>query len=45
MVTKFKGKERSISGANLIQEGYAINTQYILPVDRIIQTDADFALV
>lgn len=45
LVTKFKGKERSISGANLIQEGFAINTQYILPVDRIIQTDADFALV
>jgi TonB-dependent starch-binding outer membrane protein SusC len=44
-VTKFKGDERSISGANLIQEGYAINTQYILPVDRIIQNDEDFALV
>ncbi|WP_229236122.1 TonB-dependent receptor [Dyadobacter tibetensis] len=44
-VTKFKGDERSISGANLIQEGYAINTQYVLATDRIIQTDSDLALV
>ncbi|MFZ4262803.1 SusC/RagA family TonB-linked outer membrane protein [Sphingobacterium sp. HJSM2_6] len=44
-VIKFKGKDRSISGANLIQEGYAINTQYILLADRIIQTDADLELV
>jgi TonB-linked SusC/RagA family outer membrane protein len=44
-VTKYKGGERSISGANLIQEGYAINTQYLLTVDRIIQTDADLAIV
>lgn len=44
-VTKYKGGERSISGANLIQEGYAINTQYILTVDRIIQTDADMEIV
>ncbi|MFD1771651.1 SusC/RagA family TonB-linked outer membrane protein [Sphingobacterium suaedae] len=44
-VVKFKGDDRSISGANLIQEGYAINTQYILLTDRLIQTDADLALV
>jgi len=44
-VTQYKGGERSISGANLIQEGYAINTQYILTVDRIIQTDADLDIV
>ncbi|GAB2794612.1 TonB-dependent receptor [Rhabdobacter roseus] len=44
-VTKFKGDERTISGASLLQEGYAINTLYILGVDRIIQTEADLALV
>jgi len=44
-VLKFKGDDRSISGSNLLQEGYAINTQYILLTDRIIQTDADLQLV
>ncbi|VTQ06384.1 SusC/RagA family TonB-linked outer membrane protein [Sphingobacterium daejeonense] len=44
-VIKFKGDDRSISGANLLQEGYAINTQFILLHDRIIQTDADLQLV
>lgn len=44
-VIKFKGDDRSISGANLLQEGYAINTQYILLHDRIIQTDEDLQLV
>src|SRR5690606_25355578 len=44
-VTKFKGDDKSISGANLLQEGYAINTQYLLLTDRLIQTDADLALV
>lgn len=44
-VIKFKGNDRSISGANLLQEGYAINTQFILQTDRIIQTDADLQLV
>lgn len=44
-VTKFKGDDQSISGTNLLQEGYAINTQYLLLTDRIIQTDADLALV
>lgn len=44
-VTKFKGDDRSISGANLIQEGYPINIQYVRAVDRIIQTEADLQLV
>ncbi|GEO02604.1 SusC/RagA family TonB-linked outer membrane protein [Adhaeribacter aerolatus] len=44
-VTKYKGDERTINGSNLIQEGYAINTQYILAVERIIQTDGDLGLV
>lgn len=44
-VTKFKGDERTISGTNMIQEGHPINVQYVLAVDRIIQTDADLALV
>ncbi len=47
-VDKFKGKDKagmSISGANLIWEGHPINSQYLLKVDRIIQTDEDLALV
>lgn len=44
-VVKFKGEDRSIDGANLIQEGYPINTQFILLTDRILQTDADMELV
>lgn len=44
-VTKYKGGERTLSGSNLIQEGYAINTQYVLIVDRIIQTEADLQRV
>lgn len=47
-VEKFKGKDKggqSLSGANLIWEGHSINSQYLLRVDRIIQTDADLALV
>lgn len=44
-VTKFKGDERTISGTSVIQEGYPINVQYVLAVDRIIQTDEDLALV
>lgn len=44
-VTKFKGGERSISGANLIQEGLPINSQYILQLDRIVQTKEDMAFV
>jgi len=44
-VTKFKGEDRTISGANLIQEGFPINVQYVRAVDRIIQTEADLQLV
>jgi TonB-linked SusC/RagA family outer membrane protein len=44
-VTKFKGDDRTINGTNLIQEGYAINTQYLLKVDRLIQTPRDFEAV
>lgn len=48
IVNKFKGKDedgQSLSGANLIWEGHAINSQYLLRVDRILQTDEDMALV
>jgi len=44
-VTKFKGTESSISGTNMILEGHPINVQYVLSVDRIVQTEADLALV
>lgn len=44
-VTKFKGDESSITNANMIKEGYAINTQYGYRVDRIIQTQADLDYV
>lgn len=47
-VTKFKGKDKggiSYDGANIIWEGHAINSQYLLRVDRILQTDEDMALV
>lgn len=43
-VTKFKGDEPSISGTNMILEGQPINIQYVLSVDRIIQTEEDLAL-
>ena len=44
-VTKFRGDVSSISGTNMILEGYPINIQYVLEVDRIIQTDEDMAYV
>lgn len=44
-VTKFKGDEMSISGSTMIKEGYAINTQYVLVADRIIQTQGDLDYV
>jgi TonB-linked SusC/RagA family outer membrane protein len=44
-VTKFKGSEPSISGTNMILEGEPINIQYVLLVDRLIQTDEDLAIV
>ncbi|MDD4515908.1 TonB-dependent receptor, partial [Massilibacteroides sp.] len=44
-VTRFKGDDYSLSGAKIIKEGLPINAQYVLLVDRIIQTDEDLALV
>lgn len=47
-VTKFKGKDKggiSKSGANIIWEGHSINSQYVFHCDRIIQTEADMAIV
>ena len=44
-VVRFKEGEASIDGTKMIKEGYAINTQYVRLVDRIIQTDDDLALV
>lgn len=44
-VLKFKGSEYSLSGTSMIKEGLAINTQYVLLVDRIVQTDADVQLI
>ncbi|MGL5787992.1 MAG: SusC/RagA family TonB-linked outer membrane protein [Bacteroidales bacterium] len=44
-VTKFKGDEMSINGSTMIKEGYAINTQYILVADRIIQNQSDLDYV
>lgn len=48
VVNKFKGRDAggmSISGANLIWENHSINSQYLLRVDRILQTDDDMKLV
>lgn len=47
-VDKFKGTGEdgmSISGTNLIWEGHPINSQYMLKVDRILQTEADMQIV
>lgn len=47
-VNKFKGTEKggmSISGANLIWEGHSINSQYLMRVERLLQTDDDMQLV
>ena len=47
-VDKFKGKDKggmSLSGASLIWEGHSINSQYLMRVDRILQTDEDMKLV
>lgn len=44
-VTKFKGTEQTISNENLLQEGLPANVLYVLATDRILQTDADMALV
>ena len=44
-MTKFKGKEPSISGSTMIKEGYPINVQYVLIADRIIQSQEDLDYV
>lgn len=47
-VDKFKGKGSegmSIDNQNLIWEGHSIKSQYMLRVDRILQTDEDMRLV
>ena len=44
-VNKFKGDDYSLDGVNYIREGYAIKSQYMLRVNRIVQTDEDLAIV
>ena len=44
-LTKFKGKESTISGTNMLLEGQPINVQYVMKVDRLVQTDEDLAYV
>lgn len=44
-VDKFKGKDRSLDGIYLTQEGEAIGSMYMYEADRIIQTDEDLAIV
>jgi len=44
-VNKYKGDDYSLDGVNYLREGYPINAQYMLRVDRIIQTDEDLAVV
>lgn len=44
-VIKFKGNISSLNGTDMIIEGEPINIQYVLAVDRIIQTDEDLAIV
>lgn len=44
-VKKFKGDEKAINGATMIVEGMPINTNYILLVDRMIQTQDDLDYV
>lgn len=44
-VTKFKGDEPSIDGNVIIKEGLPIKTEYVLLVDRIIETQEDLDYV
>ena len=44
-VDKFKGDEPSYNGARMLKEGLPIWSLYVREIDRIIQTDADLALV
>jgi TonB-linked SusC/RagA family outer membrane protein len=44
-LTKFQGEIPSISGTNMLLEGQPINVQYVMKVDRLVQTDEDLAYV
>ena len=44
-VTKFRGDVSAISGTNMLLEGQPYYIQYVLQVDRIVQTDEDMAFV
>lgn len=44
-VDKFRGDVKSISGATMLLEGMPMNVAYVRRVDRLVQTDADLALV
>lgn len=44
-VTRFRGNVSSLNGTDMILEGQPINIQYVLAVDRIVQTDEDLAIV
>ncbi len=44
-VTKYKGDERTVSGANLVQEGHPINVQYVYRVSKIVKDSEDVAYV
>jgi hypothetical protein len=44
-LTKFKGEESTISGTNMLLEGNPINVQYVMTVNRLVQTDDDLAFV
>ncbi len=44
-VDKFKGDDNTISGARILQEDLPIWSLYVRKIDRIVQTDADLAVV
>ena len=44
-LTKFRGDVKVISGTDLLLEGQPIKIQYVMKVDRLVQTDADMAYV
>lgn len=44
-VKKFKGNEYVLNGTSMIKEGLPINTQFVMLVDRIVQSDADVKLI
>lgn len=44
-VDKFRGEIPAISGDQMIVEGQPINVKYLYRVDRLVQSDADLAIV